>query len=123
MKACVQLCFMAKTCLLYIYVDILVLKLIRYTQCVCVCVYENVCKLMHAPNASNVSLSLSTTFHSCCEQDMDHHRSSLGCCCSVPDNSVQLDHRRCSCSPPQLASLGDKCDNYPKHQALLFIPY
>lgn len=78
---------------------------------------------MHVHDALNVSLSLLTTPHSRCEQDMDHRRTPLRCHCSASDNSVQLDDRSCSHSPPQLASEGDKYDNYPKYQALLLIPY
>lgn len=90
---------------------------------VCVCVYRDVCELIHVCDAPNASLSLLTTPHSRLEQDMDHRCSLLRCRCSPSDYSVQLDHRSCSHSLPQLASEGDKYDNYPKYQALLFIPY
>lgn len=89
----------------------------------CVCIYERVREVMHVCDAPNVFLSLLTTPHPCCEQDMDHSSLLLCCHSSVSDNSVQLDHRSCSHLSPQLSSEGDKYDNYPKYQALLFIPY
>lgn len=90
---------------------------------ICVCISERVSELMHVCDAPNVSLSLLTTPHSHREQDMDHCSSLLCRRSSVSDNSFQLDHRSCSHLAPQLSSEGDKYDNYPKYEALLFIPY
>lgn len=89
-----------------------------------VCVFTRMCVIWCMCVMLLMSLCLSvTTPHSRLEQDMDHRRSLLRCCCSPSDSSVQLDRRSCSHSAPRLASEGDKYDNYPKYQALLFVPY
>lgn len=67
-------------------------------MCVCVCV-SSVKQCVFVM----LLMALLTTPHCHLEQDMDH--LLLHCCCSLPDNSIQLDHR--SCFRSQLASGGE----------------
>lgn len=119
----ISMCRCVHQSLPQIWADKVALKSTWYTK-VCVCVFTRMCVIWCMCVMLLMSLCLSvTTPHSRLEQDMDHRRSLLRCCCSPSDSSVQLDRRSCSHSAPRLASEGDKYDNYPKYQAPLFVPY